>query len=329
MPNGRGETANYRGLPHTRFQWAENDNVVFERETDMAYLAQALEYHTHKIGYGLPVASEGIAANSITETAYASNSIPERAYKDASIVTSKIKQGAITDDKMASQKVNRNGGDTMQYDLRINRVDALTPHLGYLRLGTGENMLAMENGQLKLQHDNTGGPVLLQHMRADGEIIFSAFHVWTQRPSNPATGILRFGNAGANIYWDGTRFTANDIPLIPVIPTVVQFPLAGACMFRNQTKLTEAGPRFAVDPYTNGRLLVGADGTFPVDVTYGSNWLPMAGLGMSAPIASYSVMSPGTGTNTGSLNTHVHVLTGTSTNWYPPMLSVLWAARIS
>jgi methylglyoxal synthase len=66
-------TSNYLADADTQFAWATDANDFFSRTLDLAYLALAVERHTHETGRGLPV--KGYATGSIPTSAIVANPI--------------------------------------------------------------------------------------------------------------------------------------------------------------------------------------------------------------------------------------------------------------
>lgn len=365
MPNGRQQTNNYRGAPNTSFQWALNDNVIFDRELDLAFLAQALEEHDHNQGEGRgkQVASNALSAASINETMYGSLSIPERAYQDASVRTRTIADGQVTDAKLANPKLNLLPQSPLSSDLRITRSAGGSPGDGFLILGNDSNWLGYTASGFQLYKGPTPSGTIIFYHQGGGEIQTVGVSR-TYQTSAPTTGVQYFGNSSANIAWNGSTFSINGNPVdLPI----VSVPLYSAVMFRTQAEFNAAGSRFTVDTFTNGRILVAAGSSgaptgwagdsFAANSYYGTTWTPCMGiagsgsggggdlqngLAASDPTPGHSIIVvPGSGSGAAGVSTsgHIHTvtgtvpaggavtITGTGHVWMPPMLGVLWGRR--
>jgi hypothetical protein len=95
----RVQTTNFQADSFTTFFWATDDNDQFNREYDMAFVAQALEHHDHSSGRGLPVAR--IEASIVDETALASNSVTTPKIANLAVTGAKMAELTIANSKLA------------------------------------------------------------------------------------------------------------------------------------------------------------------------------------------------------------------------------------
>lgn len=352
----RVQTTWYAASPDTQFQWATTDNDKFDRELDLYRLAQALEYHTHENGKGLPVGR--VADLSITSTMYAALSIPNGAYQDLSITSGKLVDGAVTDAKMANQKTNR-AGDVMSGDLRMNRAGA---DQGALYLGTG-NAYMYWDGVSIILNNPTGNRIALI---GDGQVY---------RPGNSHLGYMYLSADGPYVGYDGTNIVASwgaSTGIVCTKTNTCEVPMLSSVMFSTTAQLTAAGARFARNTNVDGRMIAGAGlagvggVTLAENTFYGTSWAPGSVLGISNTLgvsggagqtitnvadttnvflAAAAAVNNGVGATNVSTAAHVNpntlsaptapsltgavTLTGLSTNYLPPTYAAIWGVRIA
>ena len=156
----RTQTTHYQADAFTTFWWASDDNDQFDRELDMAFVAQALEYHDHSSGRGLPVAR--VEASAVDETALASNAV----------TTAKIANLAVTNAKMAELTIaNSKLAGGISADKLVAGV--AVANLGYTPLnlagGTLTGSVSMTGANtLSIINPNTNGSTNLYLERAAG-----------------------------------------------------------------------------------------------------------------------------------------------------------------
>jgi hypothetical protein len=110
----RIQTAYYGADPTTQFQWATAGSDQFSRTHDLYYMSQALEFHDHSNGRGLPVARMG--TGTITSTMLAAQAVDTAALANLGVTGAKLAAGAVSRDKIATPLVEatNNGAGGLQ-----------------------------------------------------------------------------------------------------------------------------------------------------------------------------------------------------------------------
>jgi hypothetical protein len=311
----RTQTTHYQADAFTTFWWASDDNDQFDRELDLAFLAQGLEYHDHSSGRGLPVAR--VEASAVDATALASNAVTTAKIANLAVTNAKIAETTIANSKLA-------GG--ISADKLVAGV--AVANLGYTPLnlagGTLTGSLAMSDATtLSIIHTGSSGATNLYLEKAGGSgfplhihnkealpgysigILNAAGSVWELVASHnqfsygiPVHMNAASGNSISNMSYGSsamvTNLNANYLQnqLGSYYGRATHEAFSGAHVFVMGAASIPAG--WTRNTSADGRLVMGAgttsglSNTFAENTHYG-NWKPKADLSASHTLTTSGV----------------------------------------
>ena len=367
----RVPTVNYGYTADTRFQWATSDNDYFDRELDLYRLAQALETHDHARNSdntparrGAPIGTNALGSQSITNAMLAPGCVTWDKIQDGTIRDTDIQDGTITDAKLATPKLPLAGGD-LTGNIRIKVGGG---NSGSVYFGTGATFVGYNPPNLDLRNDGNGnvrlfGSAIWSRGLAANAPIYHFFGdsgnqlIYTENVNLQlaSSGNILLNPSGVVNVNNSRVWTDAYHPGAAPPEATVSVPVGGIVMFKTQADITAAGPNWEHDVSCAGRLLVGAgspgSGPFPgqpaggfvANSGYGSTWMPMSGITISAtgmnavandvgPARQLVPTGPSPTTNV-SLSSHGHTVSGTvshdgaSVAWIPPSWAALFGRR--
>lgn len=310
----RVTTTNYQAEASTTFWWATVDGDFFDRELDMAFVAQALDRHDHASNRGLPVAR--VAAGSIVSGSFAAGAVDSAALGALSVINSKLGPASISNDKLQDNSVSLakiQDNNISLAKMQAGSVDntklvagSALANLGFTPVNkAGDTMTGtltfsdtFEGIQL------AGGGVLRDDVASNLETQLLAndgrFAIYNQDTS---TQLLRVREADAASLFKGlTQWNSGHFAQPTATPTASRVPIAdgsgklngwvdgvpsGAVVYFQQlSELTAAGAGWQRYSAGDGRILIGAGitagQTFSELNNVGANWTPASGLAATA-----------------------------------------------